>query len=115
MYIQPTTTEQRPTLDVLGSDHPRFRAGMRIAATVEDGQLARLSFYGVLSITIDRPAGRVTIVTGQEYTFVVTALSYDALLAMPQALAVPAWWYTDRVRRPHYYGRMWRGRVGSFE
>jgi hypothetical protein len=96
-----TTTEARPTLELLSSDHPRFRAGAPIAAIVEQGQLVQLSLYTVYHITLDPSAGRVVIQTAQEYLFVVTAASYDALLAASPAGPPPRWLYSDK--RLHYY------------
>lgn len=101
-----------PSLVLISSDHPHFPAGTTIAAGVERGQLAWIGVYRVLSITPDSLRQRVLVQTGPGWLFVVTAASYAALLATPAAQAVPPWEYTDRVRRPHYYGRMWIGRAG---
>lgn len=103
-----TTTEQRPTLDLLGSDHPHFRVGARIAAQAERGQLVQLAIYTVYAVAVDRAAGRVTIQTAQGYLFVATVASYDALLAMPQARPIPAWSYTDTIRPPRYFAKVWQ-------
>jgi hypothetical protein len=50
---------------------------------------------------LDRSASRVVIQTAQEYLFVVTAASYDALLAASPAGPPPRWLYSDK--RLHYY------------
>lgn len=107
-----TTTDQRPTLHLLGSDHPHFRAGQQIAAVACGGNLIRLGLYTVYQVAIDRPAGRVVIQTAQEYFFVATLASYDALMAQPAAQAVPRWTYTDRARPPRYFAEYWQQNGG---